>query len=102
MKVQLHVSECDHIENKTMHKINRTDNGIVAFGCITIQDDAWHGIVEENCVICSVEVFDKEPHITSRNHLLNLIRNKVLFGQPGTVYRQVSDQNLNFKIQHNR
>ncbi|XP_026728883.1 uncharacterized protein LOC113494674 [Trichoplusia ni] len=91
MKVELHITDCDHIKEKSLYKICRINNRIVASGCITIQDDAWHGLVDENCVICSVEISEKEPHITSRNHVLNLIKNNVLFDNPGTVYRQIDD-----------
>lgn len=94
MKVELHVHDCDHIKEKSLYKICRINNRIVASGCITIQDDAWHGLVDENCVICSVEISEKEPHITSRNHILNLIKNNVLFDKPGTVYRQVNKHTL--------
>ncbi|CAD0205423.1 unnamed protein product [Chrysodeixis includens] len=91
MKVGLHVTEDDHVRNKSLHRISSINNRIVAFGCIAVKDDAWHGIVEENCVICSLEVSNKETHIISRSHMLNLIKNDVLFGQPGTVYRKVDD-----------
>lgn len=63
---------------------------MVSYKNIPITKEAWNGIIENKCIICDTEFDSLESHITSQEHLFQLVQVDVEFGAYNGLYRVVS------------
>lgn len=91
-KVNLHVAEATHIQNKGAVIVKRIGNFVVALNDVCINKKAWNGFIGDVCALCNLEFFDENIHKTEQNHVLNLIQRRVVFVDKTAVYRMVSFQ----------
>ncbi|XP_028043035.1 uncharacterized protein LOC114252662 [Bombyx mandarina] len=84
---RLHVSDGEHVRNKGVQLFQRMENGMVSYKNIPITKEAWNGIIENKCIICDTEFDSLESHITSQEHLFQLVQVDVEFGAYNGLYR---------------
>lgn len=89
-KVNLHIAEATHIQNKGSLIVKRIGKSGIALNGICINVKAWNGLIEDVCALCNLEFFDENLHKTEQNHVLNLIQKKVQCVDKKAVYRMVS------------
>lgn len=97
-KVNLHIKEDKHDFNKTdetdgeMKKsvfLRWIKNSVIAFDDLLINEQAWHGFVDDTCVICDSEFDDAAMHRSEVGHLLKMIQAKVQVGSDNFISRKV-------------
>lgn len=90
MKVEFHTTEENHIQNRGAVLLKSSKNGIIAFKNVNISELAWHGMMNDICFLCDIEVEDEKLHKNNVSHILNLIQKPIKFGANDAIYRQVS------------
>lgn len=88
-KVNLHIAEASHIQNKGALIVKRIGNSVITLNDICINEKAWNGFIEDICALCNLEFLDENNHKTEHNHVLNLIQKRVKFVDKKAVYRMV-------------
>lgn len=89
-KVDQHIADENHCDNKGSQLLKRVGDKIVAFDEVLITQRAWNGLIDNTCVICNMEFNDEKTHCIDEDHVLNLIPMKVVFGIGKAVSREVS------------
>ncbi|KAF9823661.1 hypothetical protein SFRURICE_019168, partial [Spodoptera frugiperda] len=92
-KVNLHVTEDEHVKNKGLNLLLPKGGGVVAFGNIFIEENAWHSLIDGVCSICEEEFEEGEDHKATARHSLNLVLKNIQFATGDAIYRQVSTKN---------
>ncbi|XP_026323182.1 uncharacterized protein LOC113232626 [Hyposmocoma kahamanoa] len=93
-KVNLHIAEATHIQNKGAPVVKRVGNSLIALNDIYINEKAWNGLIEDICALCNLEFNNENIHKTEQNHILNLIQKKVQFLDKKAVYRMVDNESF--------
>ncbi|CAG5014100.1 unnamed protein product [Parnassius apollo] len=93
--IKRHVNEMTHINNKGLLLLKKVENGVVAFNNIFIEDKAWHGLIDNTCIICNVDVPDENSHKNNSSHIFNLILNKPEFNENNNIFRKVDGECYN-------
>lgn len=93
-KVNLHVTEDEHVKNKGLNLLLPKGGGVVAFGNIFIEENAWHSLIDGVCSICEEEFEEGEDHKATARHSLNLVLKNIQFGTGDAIYRQIDDTSL--------
>ncbi|CAK1594626.1 unnamed protein product [Parnassius mnemosyne] len=93
--INRHVNEVTHINNKGLLLLKKVENGVVAFNTIFIEDKAWHGLIDNTCIICNIDIPDENSHKNNSSHIFNLIQNKPEFNENHEIFRKVDVQFYN-------
>ncbi|XP_048001700.1 uncharacterized protein LOC125238416 isoform X3 [Leguminivora glycinivorella] len=89
-KVGPHVAEPTHRENKSLRPLRREGNGVLAFDSVFINENAWHGLIDDTCAVCDAEFDNAQIHKTDTWHALNLVLIEVEI-EGNNVYRKVDE-----------
>ncbi|XP_061723387.1 uncharacterized protein LOC133529642 [Cydia pomonella] len=90
-KVGPHVAEPAHRENKSARPLSRQGNGVLAFDNVFINENAWHGLIDDTCAVCDAEFDNAQIHKTDTWHALNLVLVEIEIGPDNNVYRKVDE-----------
>ncbi|XP_063541666.1 uncharacterized protein LOC134750444 isoform X2 [Cydia strobilella] len=90
-KVGPHVAEPTHRENKSARPLRREGNGVLAFDSVFINENAWHGLIDDTCAVCDAEFDNAQIHRTDTWHALNLVLIDIETGEGNNVYRKVDE-----------
>ncbi|XP_022827714.1 uncharacterized protein LOC111357314 [Spodoptera litura] len=93
-KVNLHLTEDEHVTNKGLCLLLPRGGGVVAFDNIFIEENAWHSLIDGVCSICNEEFDEGEEHKASARHSLNIVLKEIRFGTGNAIYRQIDDTSL--------
>ncbi|CAK1594625.1 unnamed protein product [Parnassius mnemosyne] len=93
--INRHVTEVTHINNKGLLLLKKVENGVVAFNTIFIEDKAWHGLIDNTCIICNIDIPDENSHKNNSSHIFNLIQNKPEFNENDEIFRKVDGEFYN-------
>nr|XP_021186546.2 uncharacterized protein LOC110373566 [Helicoverpa armigera] len=90
-KVNLHISEEAHTQNKGILLLKPMAGAVVAFNDILIDEQSWHGLVDGVCSLCNAEFDDEAEHKADASHCLNLVLKPVQFAAGNAIYRHLDD-----------
>ncbi|XP_064074915.1 uncharacterized protein LOC113402686 [Vanessa tameamea] len=94
-KIRIHINEVAHVDNKSIQQLKDTDEGVVAFDDILIEQNAWQGLADGSCLICNVDYSYEEDHRKDTSHILKLIQSKFELNKNKFVYRKVDENTFN-------
>ncbi|XP_075986572.1 uncharacterized protein LOC142983530 [Anticarsia gemmatalis] len=94
MKVNMHIEEENHKQNRGCKSLKYLNCGVIAYNNVCIQENAWHSFVEDMCSVCDAEFDDENDHKKDTNHILRLIQKHVTFGPDNAIYRQIDDSTV--------
>ncbi|XP_047539948.1 uncharacterized protein LOC125073239 [Vanessa atalanta] len=94
-KTRIHINEVAHVNNKSIQQLKDTDEGVVAFDDILIEQNAWQGLADGSCLICNVDYSNEEDHRKETSHILKLIQSKFELNKNKYVYRKVDENTFN-------
>ncbi|XP_046973103.1 uncharacterized protein LOC124539792 [Vanessa cardui] len=97
-KTTIHINEVAHVNNKNIQQLKDTEQGVVAFDDLLIEQSAWQGLADGSCLICNEDYSNEEDHRNEPSHIINLIQSKFELSKNKFVYRKVDENTLNCLI----
>ncbi|XP_037967568.2 uncharacterized protein LOC105389738 [Plutella xylostella] len=97
LKTNLHVKDEAHLRNKqnpetTYTKpslVKRDTSGIIAINNMVVTEREWNGIIDNQCLLCDVDVESVETHMKSGSHIISLIQTKVEVKDADKFFRKI-------------
>ncbi|CAH2059246.1 unnamed protein product, partial [Iphiclides podalirius] len=89
-KVAHHVKEDTHKYNRGILLLKEVENGVLAFDKVFIEAKAWHGLVDDTCIICDIDFKDDNMHMNDSTHVFKLIQMKLEFFE-GNILRKCKE-----------
>ncbi|KAG6451230.1 uncharacterized protein LOC115444266 [Manduca sexta] len=90
-KVNLHIDEKMHQDNKGIALLKYVEDDVMAFNDVVIKEEAWHGLTGDTCAICNCDVDNFAEHKVTNAHILKLVQGRIQFGPNNYLYRKVDD-----------